>query len=302
LYTQVPGYEKCLESEQSLSGTHQELCLPSTKPVSCEKPAWNKLQKVFIGKDCDNQQASNLSVGIASLGGAQGLPPKYLSITGHNDCLSSHTPRGASHSEICLPRSKPATCIDNSWNALKKQVMDGDLTKCQVIVDGGLGALPPKYLSINGYENCVDEQTPRDASHKEICLLEVKPTTCNSDSWDKLLVEASAQRIKICGGRKKRALPPKYLSVSGHSDCLSSHTPYSGATHTEICLPRGKPTPCIADSWDKLKVEVDGGRIEKCKQILGGTSGLPPSYLSIQGHEKCLRSQSTTPGASHKEI
>ena len=312
LYTQVPGYEKCLESEQSLVGTHQELCLPSTKPFSCDQKAWNKLQQVFIGKDCDNEQMPKLggqsSDRIVFLGGQSSLPPKYLSVDGHSNCLSSHNPSSGSHSEVCLPSAKPSSCADNSWNILKKQSMDGDLTKCQENkVVGGLGGLPPKYLSINGHQNCLDEHSPRGASHTEICLPAAKPSACISDSWDKLKVEVEEQRIEKCAPKLVLggvgSLPPKYLSVTGHKECLNSHTPFKGATHTTVCLPSGRPSSCLEDSWDKLKEEVFEGRIEKCRpQILGGQSGLPPTYLGIQGHEKCLSSHSTISGGSHNEV
>ena len=37
-------------------------------------------------------------------------------------------------------------------------------------------------------------------------------------------------------------------------------------------------------------------------RILGGQGSLPPSYLSIDGHRRCLRSHSSVPGDSHKEV
>ena len=313
LYTQVPGYEKCLESEQSLVGTHQELCLPAMKPFSCSQKAWNKIQQVFIGNDCGSGQQPRLgdqgSDKIVFLGGqSRSLPPKYLSVEGHSDCLSSHTPSGSSSSQICLPSAKPSNCAEDSWNTLKKHVMDGDLNKCQVSrVVGGSRALPPKYLSIDGHQDCLDQHSPRGASHSEICLPDSKPTVCSTDSWDKLKLEVQEQRIDKCtpkvvlGG--VGALPPKYLSVAGHKDCLGSHTPFEGATHTSICFPDGRPSSCLEDSWDKLKEEVNAGNIEKCKpKMVGGQFGLPPSYLGIQGHEKCMSSHSTTSGGSHNEV
>ena len=312
LYTQVPGYEKCLESEQSLVGTHQELCLPLTKPFSCAQKAWNKLQQVFIGKDCGSEQQTKLgdqsSDRIVFVGGQSGLPPKYLSVDGHSGCLSSHNPSSGSHSEVCLPSAKPSSCTENSWNALKKQVKAGDLSKCKTqMVLGGLGALPPKYLSIDGHQDCLDQHSPRGASHTEICLPLSKPPACSSDSWDKLKLEVEEQRIEKCAPKiilgGIGALPPKYLSVTGHKECLSSHTPFRGATHTSVCLPSGRPSSCLEDSWDQLKVEVQEGRIDKCKpQMVGGQFGLPPSYLGIDGHEKCLSSHSSASSGSHNEV
>ena len=245
---------------------------------------------------------------VSLLGGqSRGLPPKYLSIVGHRNCLSSHSPRGVSHTEICLPTVKPVSCNTTAWNELKKEVAAGGVNECQppVLLGGGVRALPPQYLSIDGHQDCLAEHSPRGASHTEICLPSVKPESCDSNAWTELKQELTAGRINECPSRKKRALPPKYLSIDGHQDCLSDHSPTIGASHREICLPSSKPLSCSTIAWDKLKVEVSARRVDQCRQTiqtLGGQSGLPPSYLSIDGHGDCLSSHSSMPGGGHDEV
>ena len=312
LYTQVPGYDKCLGTVQAPGGSHEEFCLPSTKPFSCDTAVWNKLQQVFIGNDCRSapelEISSSSSGSIVLLGGESSLPPKYLSVEGHRNCLSSHNLRGESHSEICLPRIQPSACNEDAWNGLNAQVESGDLKQCQPSVAslGGARALPPKYLSINGHQDCLDEHSPRGVSHTEICLPNVKPASCNSNAWNELENEVEDGRIDKCqptmlGSGVVQALPPRYLSIDGHQDCLEEHSP-RGATHTEICLPGTKPSSCNADAWELLSKEVGNGKIDSCQPMLvGGLGSLPPKYLSINGHQDCLEEHSPR-GASHTEI
>ena len=48
----------------------------------------------------------------------------------------------------------------------------------------GVGA--PAYLSIPGYELCLNKYTPNGAAHSQFCLPSKKPFICNKRSWNQL--------------------------------------------------------------------------------------------------------------------
>ena len=48
----------------------------------------------------------------------------------------------------------------------------------------GVGA--PAYLSISGYELCLNKYTPNGAAHSQFCLPSKKPFICNKQSWNQL--------------------------------------------------------------------------------------------------------------------
>merc|ERR1712037_387691 len=55
------------------------------------------------------------------------LPPSYLSIPGHTECLDSQTLPGDSHSGKCIPAIKPAYCSEAAWADL---ALDSGLDAC----------------------------------------------------------------------------------------------------------------------------------------------------------------------------
>ena len=61
-------------------------------------------------------------------GGAQTLPPKYLSVPDFKSCLSTDD-RG-SYQSWCLPRRKPGQCSQDSWASLKALKGADALPKC----------------------------------------------------------------------------------------------------------------------------------------------------------------------------
>merc|ERR1712008_16712 len=63
------------------------------------------------------------------------LPPGYLSIPGHTECLESQTLPGDSHSGKCIPAIKPAYCSEAAWADL---ALDSGLSACY----GGIEAIP----------------------------------------------------------------------------------------------------------------------------------------------------------------
>ena len=48
----------------------------------------------------------------------------------------------------------------------------------------GVGA--PAYLSISGFELCLNKYTPNGAAHSQFCLPSKKPYNCNEQSWNQL--------------------------------------------------------------------------------------------------------------------
>ena len=82
-----------------------------------------------------------------------------------------------------------------------------------------------------------------------------------------------------------RALPPKYLAIDGHEDCTVS---YKISSSSALCFPLSKPPSCSDASWQSLgkAYGVNNGISERIN--IGGIGGLPPAYLSVEGHEDCL--------------
>ena len=112
-YLSVPGFENCLKEYNPDGQSHSQRCIPKKKPNSCSENSWKKLQDVFEG-DCPH-------IGI----GADAVAPPYLSVSGFEYCLEEYNPDGQSHSERCLPQSKPNNCSENSWKKLQN-VFEGD--------------------------------------------------------------------------------------------------------------------------------------------------------------------------------
>merc|ERR1719210_189485 len=75
--------------------------------------------------------------------------PEYLSIEGHEDCLGTYNP-SPSYTAKCLPSTRPDRCIPPAWQELQ-QKYDGKKCPEQPVI-GGIGGLPPAYLSIRGHE------------------------------------------------------------------------------------------------------------------------------------------------------
>ena len=67
------------------------------------------------------------------------LPPAYLSIPGHKECLDSQTLPGDSHSGKCIPAIKPAYCSEAAWADL---ALDSGLDACY----GGIEAYCKTYV------------------------------------------------------------------------------------------------------------------------------------------------------------
>ena len=173
-------------------------CLPFNKPSACSITAWNKIKVIFVGDHCpeDNYEFSDDATSpnnsdnlLTIIGGSGGLPPTYLSVIGHEDCLGSYEVGPVRIK--CLPKDKPSTCSNVIWKELNK-VWEGN--KCPYDNDesydealdrpkniGGTGGIPPSYLSVEGHEDCLGTY---DAPPTRIkCLPLKKPSACSKDIW-----------------------------------------------------------------------------------------------------------------------
>ena len=52
---------------------------------------------------------------------------------------------------------------------------------------GGIGSLPPAYLSVNNHRNCLHEEDVH--SYTQLCLPNEKPGVCHETTWSQLQVE-----------------------------------------------------------------------------------------------------------------
>jgi hypothetical protein len=155
------------------SSFHSEFCLPIKKPRNCPEDSWRQ-KNVFRGQDCP-------AVEPQIVGGLGGLPPAYLSVSQHEDCLGT-LDASASHSEFCLPIKKPRNCPRTSWRQMKNVFQGQDCPAVEPQIVGGLGGLPPAYLSVSQHEDCLGTLNA-SASHSEFCLPIKKPRNCPRASW-----------------------------------------------------------------------------------------------------------------------
>ena len=65
-------------------------------------------------------------------------------------------------------------------------------------------------------------------------------------------------------------VPPRYLSVEGHRECLSSHTANPQDTFKSICIPKTQPEACLGNSWTKLIEMAQSGMIQRCNNGIKG--------------------------------
>ena len=86
--------------------------------------------QVFAGQALAGQATSDpASPPSAPMGGgAQTLPPKYLSVPGFKTCLSTQSQ--GTYQSWCLPRRRPSQCPAESWASLKALKGDDALPKC----------------------------------------------------------------------------------------------------------------------------------------------------------------------------
>ena len=73
-----PNHRDCLGSQ--MKGTSSHLCLLIEKPEGCPQQSFDQLHDIFEGDLCEGQD-------FPILGGPDSLPPAYLSVPQHRDCL-----------------------------------------------------------------------------------------------------------------------------------------------------------------------------------------------------------------------
>merc|ERR1711936_910476 len=131
----------------------------------------------------------------------QGTPlgaPEFLSIDGHEDCLGKYSPSPVS-TAVCLPSSRPDQCIPPAWTELQQKFNGENCPEEPVI--GGIGGLPPAYLSIDGHEDCLGEYSPSPVS-TAVCLPSTRPSDCQRRAWFQLKgkLENCPEEPPVIGG------------------------------------------------------------------------------------------------------
>jgi len=175
-YLSVPKHRDCLGSQMIGSSGH--LCQLTDKPDGCPQESFDRLQEVFEGDLCRDQNQKKISV-------LTGLPPAYLSVPQHRDCLGSK--KVGSSSQFCLPFEKPEACPQESFNQLR-DVFEGDMCTIELIevpMLGGESSLPPEYLSVDGWKDCLRGFEASD-SHTEQCLPDIRPNSCSVAAYKQL--------------------------------------------------------------------------------------------------------------------
>ncbi len=276
----MENHPDCLSFFQA-SPTHTEKCLPLTKLPGCQPEVLEALTTALLDDLVPPEPIPDQPIVI---GGVGGLPPPYLTVPNHQDCLGSFTPPGATHTSFCMPVTKPENCPDSSWSDLQDKFSG---QPCPTIV-GGLGGLPPAYLSVQGYQDCLGDFTPTGSTHSQLCLPSAKPDPCLDPSWAKIQDVFDGLPCPVTVGGQT-GLPPAYLSIPGYADCLQEFQ--ASSTHTELCLPNIKPAECYLDSWTQILDVFEGA---KCplKQKVGLAQ---PDYLQIEGHDRCLNTFQASP-------
>ena len=72
----------------------------------------------------------------------------------------------------------------------------------------GLGA--PSYLSIDGFKDCLDENT--EEGYTSLCLPKEKPVACIEDSWLKILEEFLGDKCSDDGNIEETEKTGKCIS------------------------------------------------------------------------------------------
>ena len=95
----------------------------------------------------------------------------------------------------CQTFDSKAQCVDKLEQCQKapNQVKPWLCGSCHAVeMVGGKGGLPPDYLSVKGFKDCLDTQDM--GGWTAYCLPNSKPENCANDSWSRL----SAMTIPKC--------------------------------------------------------------------------------------------------------
>ena len=169
---------------------------------------------------------------------------------------------------------------DRVWNAVSLRSEKGASNR-----NKSVQGVPPPYLSIPNYKECLGTQAVGRSLSEELCLLDTKPNNCPQMSFD-LLQEVF--KGEVCRDQNQR----QDITVEGHSDCLG--TQMIGGSK-QLCMLNQKPLKCPQKAFDTLREVFKGEVCRDQKQeqdiIAEGIVGLPPAYLSVEGHRDCLGTQ-----------
>merc|ERR1712113_952206 len=64
-----------------------------------------------------------------------------------------------------------------------------------VRIVGGPGSLPPAYLSVPGFENCVGEKSK--GTYSVVCLPIIKPDACAETSWSQIRSDSTMETCDL---------------------------------------------------------------------------------------------------------
>jgi len=227
--------ENCL-AEQIASANQMEKCLPDIKPDLCTQEMWDHLFDTFPGSSCRQN--------------VNALPPPYLSVQGHENCLVSQ-PASASHSERCLPKEKPQACPVQAWDSLQAN-FEGNT--CRQNRANPIEELD--YSSIQGYQECL-KKYEASANHEDDCLPLSRPNGCSQSSYEALQSFAFKSHLASQPSARKG----KGLVIQGLEQCLSTHITSDG--NEEKCFPDVKPDGCTDEAFATLLEAFNG---VKCRQ------------------------------------
>ena len=264
-YLSVPKWQNCTGSYSPNSSTHSEHCLPLEKPSGCPDSSWSSLQgKWPASQRCPMSNQENIGLGA----------PPYLSVPQWQNCTDRQSPDSSDHIEHCLPREKPSSCPDSSWDSLQQTWPENG--RCPAS-NNQKGLDTPAYLSIPNWPNCTDTYTPEqkdnqtsEAQLRAYCLPTERPESCPESSWNSL--KSVWDGIECSNDNSSIGLDaPAYLSVPDWKKCtdvLSSKgvKNTSVATpHSEYCLPKEMPEMCPESSWNSLKSVWTGTTCQNSK-------------------------------------
>jgi hypothetical protein len=84
-------------------------------------------------------------------------------------------------------------------------------------------------------------------------------------------------------------LPTSVQSISGSKECLRLFQ--ITESHQESCLPLTRPQGCTQEAFEALQDLAFSAQLPRdARQTGPAVAGLPPAYLSVEGHQLCLGS------------
>ena len=264
-YLSVPKWQNCTGRHSPKSSAHSEHCLPLEKPSGCPDSSWSSLQETWPeSQRCPTSNQETIGLGA----------PPYLSVPQWQNCTDRQSPESSDHIEHCLPREKPSSCPDSSWDSLQQTWPESG--RCSTSNQKGLDT--PAYLSIPNWPNCTDTYTPEqkdnqtsEAQLRAYCLPTQRPESCPESSWNSLKgvwdgIECSNDNSSIGLGA------PAYLPVPDWKKCTD--VPSSKGVKTRQLL-----LHIVSTAYPK--------RCQKCAQNHLGT------LSRVYGQEPPVRIQNT---------